>query len=898
MTETAPIATEQALREHLVTWLGNARRRSRTILVRAQPIWSGPPVLTVGDETVRIVQGISSLAVLDAMHSAAKTEYLAVLTSLTEAELGTPVVLDAERQRLTHLDEWSSVPGLFGARDGVARPVRELGPWVPQLATALRPDRGYTPAPGAMLTAEHIVRSVVAALLGLDRLDALESSEALALLDDLGVRARLSDLEPVARRKLIDAISTHIDPNLAMAFRAAIAPQQLSAIAVGLVAGELWASGHVAPDQTVAAARVRAEYYIGAQPIAAAAKRYGASARLITQRWLADDAQHAREVLEQAEALCVELGWADGAGKSEFLPAGLRARVADFATAIEAAVVTPDASASLRVDAALVSIDAHGAKASFARSMETARMAARLVRWLTAAPAGLTSVTKAIAKYSTEGAWVERALGDIWNGDTDPNLARAYQALAHAVQHVRREQDAAAATSLTGDLVFDDRVLPVERVLPELVVPLAARDRVLLVVLDGMSVPTAVELAAEMPAQGWGEIVQGSVLRRGTAMAVLPTITEYSRTSLFAGELLAGNQQIEKSRFAAAVKGVVFHKDDLRADAGHALPPAVSNAIADSGKKIVGIVLNTIDDTLANADVDALRWTVHSVAHLEAILDAARDAGRIVVFTSDHGHVVERGSKLRNIAQASARWRDPVTGPATEGEVYVTGPRVLAPGGSAVLAVSDGLRYASKKAGYHGGGSLAELTIPLLVLKPRGARTPAGWVEAPPQEPTWWNEPVRVTTSAAPAARLAKRAKSVQQSKESALFELESAPTGAPALGNLEILDAAVETEPAAQLIASEVYQSRRKIAGRHPVDDQTAANIIVTLMLGGGRAHRDTLAKQAGLPSSTMSGLLAALRRVLNIDGYPVLDFDSDGVTVVLDTVLLREQFQLQGNA
>src|SRR5690606_3039476 len=32
---------------------------------------------------------------------------------------------------------------------------------------------------------------------------------------------------------------------------------------------------------------------------------------------------------------------------------------------------------------------------------------------------------------------------------------------------------------------------------------------------------------------------------------------------------------------------------------------------------------------------------------------------------------------------------------------------------------------------------------PAFLLKPRGTDDPSGWFEAPPQEPTWWNEPNR-----------------------------------------------------------------------------------------------------------------------------------------------------------
>jgi len=39
----------------------------------------------------------------------------------------------------------------------------------------------------------------------------------------------------------------------------------------------------------------------------------------------------------------------------------------------------------------------------------------------------------------------------------------------------------------------------------------------------------------------------------------------------------------------------------------------------------------------------------------------------------------------------------------------------------------------------------------------------------------------------------------------------------------------------------------------------------------------------------------MAALKRLLNIEGYAVVSLDPDGATVVLDVALLREQFALR---
>ena len=96
-------------------------------------------------------------------------------------------------------------------------------------------------------------------------------------------------------------------------------------------------------------------------------------------------------------------------------------------------------------------------------------------------------------------------------------------------------------------------------------------------------------------------------------------------------------------------------------------------------------------------------------------------------------------------------------------------------------------------------------------------------------------------------------------------------------------------------LIASATYQGRRGMAGRRPIDDTVAVTLVASLESGGGRAHRDTLAGAAGVPASTFAGLLASFRRVLNVEGYSVIELDADGVTVLLDVALLREQFHLK---
>src|SRR6185312_3017861 len=74
--------------------------------------------------------------------------------------------------------------------------------------------------------------------------------------------------------------------------------------------------------------------------------------------------------------------------------------------------------------------------------------------------------------------------------------------------------------------------LPVERILDEVVAPLAAQAPVLLVLLDGMSVAVARELLADVARLDWASLgPEGRPVRPG--LAAIPCVTEASRASLF-----------------------------------------------------------------------------------------------------------------------------------------------------------------------------------------------------------------------------------------------------------------------------------------------------------------------------------------------------------------------------
>ena len=306
--------------------------------------------------------------------------------------------------------------------------------------------------------------------------------------------------------------------------------------------------------------------------------------------------------------------------------------------------------------------------------------------------------------------------------------------------------------------------------------PLASQTPVLLLVLDGMSAGVGTEVAASIlgrPRDGWAEALLNGQSRRAAALAVLPTLTEVSRASLLSGELRRGGQDAERDGYAALARAYglpdapLFHKGPLdSARPGYAIADDVAAAITDVTRyPLVTCVLNSVDDALDRSDPGGISWGADTVKHLDPLLERARHAGRTVILTADHGHVIERrqGIQRPRPDMSSSRSRGASTPPG-DGEVLVTGRRVVLHDGTAVLAVDENLRYGPMKSGYHGGASPAEVVVPVTVLVPGAVPADGGLRLAPPQEPSWWTDPVlpaaasSTVTAARPAAPAAAAA--------------------------------------------------------------------------------------------------------------------------------------------
>ena len=519
-------------------------------------------------------------------------------------------------------------------------------------------------------------------------------------------------------------------------------------------------------------------------------------------------------------------------------------------------------------------------------------MAVRLLRWLSTKDSGTPlTLLDAVHRQVRDDAWVDRARLDIFAGSTDPQVTQAYARLHQAVDERRRRHDEQFATQLaeaTAGDIAPGALLRVEDVLERVVRPiLDHQQRVLMLVLDGMSTAAATELAdAVLRSGAWLELTPGGGPRTGV-LAALPTVTEVSRCSLLSGKIAVGRQTDEcaalTSRFP---QSMLLHKAALRAGAGAAFDSEVVAAVQDAFVPLVVAVVNTIDDALDRSDPGTIVWGTETVHAVRDLLSLAQN--RVVVLVSDHGHVVDRGPEATTRASSSTenRWR-PADPPAGEGEILLTGPRVALGDGAVVLPWREELRYGPRKAGYHGGVSPAEAVIPLIVLSAHKDDAVPDWAPAPVASPCWWREPLSapalppVTPAAPTTVRRTKR----KLDGESRLFD-DAPPSQPPTVADDR--STLVETLLASQIFAQRY--DRRTMATK----DRIRA-LLAVLVAGNGRASMETLAADAGVPAQRIGGSVTALRKLLQVEGYPVIEIDADGHTVKLDVELLIEQFQLE---
>jgi hypothetical protein len=317
-----------------------------------------------------------------------------------------------------------------------------------------------------------------------------------------------------------------------------------------------------------------------------------------------------------------------------------------------------------------------------------------------------------------------------------------------------------------------------------------------------------------------------------------------------------------------------------------ALASGVREVIAGHKYRIIGAVINAIDDQLSSNAQLSVQWRVESISLLRQLLETARESGRLIILTSDHGHVLDHAMEYRKSPGEGERFK-PASVDIAAGEMLVEGRRVRITDNKAVLPWSEKIRYGAKKMGYHGGGSLQEVVIPFGVFRNAGDTAEiAGWHEVPRQEPAWWQQGMAITDTpeAVPSPTPSKK-KKVQQDVYTQDLFAQLPETPAPQ-GN--------ETTWIDELLTSPVFLHMKSRTGRVVINDTQLRTLLQCLTARGGQQTMAAVIQALGLPAIRANGFLAGAQKLLNVDGYPVLSMDRTTNTVKLNVESLRTQFEL----
>ncbi|GAA3240201.1 BREX-2 system phosphatase PglZ [Streptomyces lavendulae] len=885
-----------------------------------------------GTRRVRVSDQESLLGVADAWrrHRAETAEggdrVLVVTGQVPADQLGWDLRAHAVRHRPLSVDRAEIVKQLFGATDLDARMSGER--WLLDALLEAEPVDGGWPRAGAVLTRDRAVRALLAQRLRLgdtasETLD-LDADTLFAWSRTPTGPAAYAALAPAERDGLAEWLTQAVGPAAATLMALAADGRGHQALPLGALA-----SAALSAPSPEASGFALGTLFGQALSSFDELQPFGDAATGVLTRWIAQAEGHGPQsadargrvldILGHADRLATEARLSPLIGADKLLPSGYRARLHHLAGLLDGPAEP--------AEAALRELTEHQLSTVYSGSTETATTAVRLVRWLRSPLPAVGSVPQGIHLHMTSSGWADLAVGVLAEGDDsrDAAVSGAYERLIGAARERRTRLDEAFAQRLavwteSASTQAPGGALLIENVLAEAAAPLArGGGRPLVLVLDGMSADVAVQLAGELDRRVWTEVVQkpraGEEATRRAAVAMLPSLTKTSRTSLLCGQPEGGGQDKERAGFTAFWKrrhrgAQLFHKGGYEGPPGHRLAPELLRALASDD--IVGVILNTIDDALDDGREGARgRWRLGDITKLPDLLNAARDYGRPVVLVSDHGHVLDRTPRGHQPAPADgvggARWR---TGTPGDGEIAVSGPRVRTPGGRAVLPWREDLRYTARQAGYHGGASLAEVTVPVIALVPSADLVPEGWTLLPAERvaPSWWHgeegssagSPDHVPVAAADttaagtggteAGTEAGDVSSAAREEESGGTRPEpAAEAGAPPAGPDGL---------GTRIVGTDLYRAQREFVRgvQDAKGDKAVAAALDALVAAGGKLSPGAVAAAAqaatGRSQRNPERFATVLERLLNVDGYPVLQLVESGRSVQLNKALLEEQF------
>lgn len=631
-----------------------------------------------------------------------------------------------------------------------------------------------------------------------------------------------------------------------------------------------------------------------------------------------------RRLLEGAQQHAMSGGASSLAMASDWLPAGHTAREAAVAAALTKFVDAPSAESLETMLVAFDHLSEHRLDRAIRRSehVEARKMAARLSAWLLSrrirpqlAEHGTPwqPAIELARRYTEEGGFLD------WARQSVRGMRGAGDALMAAVRRLSEAVDAAAGAD---DYQFakayvswleagkpSNEVLSIEHVTKRVVAQFlkgGEHRRLLLVLMDGMSYATAVQVLQRLREQRrWSPIAWRTSSWNGQlpippVLAAAPTLTQVSRAALFAGvaDPRFGDQGTDKdeARWASnphlrELVGEeplkVFFRRDIHA--GHELIEEVKQAVAGD-QRVVAVVVNAIDEQLKGSPQVAVDYSKTPILPLEALLSAADGAERAVLLVADHGHVAGdamrvAGGRIPVGHEGGARWRALAEGEQPQdGEVLL--PRTSwKPRGAAGIAVLWDAALANRPPNYgeHGGLSLAEAVAPAFLIGPEWLdRVGGDDVELSCRvlpEPEWWALKI-ARPAVAPVAPL-KEPRTTKAQLELLPVEQAKTPSVPP--------PAPTEPTLVARLRTSKLFTLQ--IAGVPKPDVERVLTWLAVLIDAGGSMMAPDFARLCGVRPHQVGGVVARMG-VLNADGFAIVEHDVAGRRVVLHKARLLSQF------
>jgi hypothetical protein len=874
----------------------------RTIGIRSSGRWTGERKKADGGESYLIEQCDSPLAMRIALREPIDEQMIKVLiTDLDEKDLSEDILMRLAKRRLFPIDSWQIVKTLFQAK--VIDPRVRKYHWIAD--ELLEGSQTYPPAPGGFLDAETVWPILLERRIGLSG----ARPDLLALLkwsvDGTNV-ARFRNLSEQLRKAVIEWLSQSGGPTVEAILNCIVVNAEADQLPIGLAAGVVFSrQGSGALDKAIG--RMEERYFGGKSPQKSMIERWAAAAAEVISLQLSDekDAKARRDLLSRADQILSELGADSFAYVSRTSPIGFTQRLARFGEVLSKHRQNGSSKSMDELTQLKQAIRDHDQSKYERRRLDRIDMAVRLARWLMVnrEPSNkeAPSIAVAASDYLREGAFVDWARLSLRPGDPVRLLSEAYSQLFDSVTVLREVQSRRFAELLrdwTQAGSTGKEVIPVEKILDEVIAPLAAQAPVLVVIIDGMSAAVCRELLADVTRQDWIVLCEQSHNVTRAGLATIPSVTEVSRASLLCGRLITGDANVEKDGFAThpgllaqcrpGNPPMLFHKATLQEAEDSSLAAEVREAIGSSHRRVVGVIINAVDDHLLKGEQIDTRWTRDEIKVLPSLLHEAALAQRIVVFLSDHGHILDHRAVGR-VYEGGERWRFDNEKPSDQ-ELRVTGSRVVKPDNHKLIAPwTEKLRYGVKKNGYHGGLTPQEMIIPITVLAAHDTKLD-GWVEAPVGTPAWWDESIvkeelsiQIKTETIPATK--------KQDQFGPLFDYQAQP---PLEETVERPQLKEVPNWITALLASPILVSQKKLAGRALPTDETITKLLLVLDNRGGKMTSTALARSVEYPLLRLRGLLATAQRIFNIDGYGVLTRDDASDTIEFNRELLCRQFDL----